>query len=80
MSLFAVGDQVKINPDVLEDQSVKANHHLFQEALKHNVTGEIVGPYPERTNGTEYWFRVKYHFFTVPLKEDHMILLSKGLV
>ena len=75
--MFAVGNKVKVNPDLLEDPAVKANHHLFQEALKHNVTGEIIEPDAQRTNGNEYWFRVKFHFFTAPMKEDHMILLSK---
>lgn len=77
MSMMQVGYKVKINPSVLEDGTVKANHHLFQEALKHNVTGEIVERDRERTKGNEYWFRVKFHFFTAPFKEDHMILLAK---
>lgn len=77
MSMFAAGNKVKINPAVLEDENVKANHHLFQEALKHNETGLVVVPDPQRTKGNDHWFRVKFHFFTAPLKEDHMILLSK---
>ena len=78
MSMFAVGNQVKINPDVVDDLSVKSSHHLFQEAVKHNVTGEIIEPDLERTSGNEFWFRVKFHFFTAPMKEDQMILMSKG--
>ena len=77
MSMFAIGDKVKINTAVLEDQTVKSNHHLFEEALKHNVTGEIVESDTQRTSGNAYWFRVKFHFFTAPLKEDHLVLLSK---
>ena len=77
MRLFAVGNKVKINPDVLLNPAVKSCHHLFQEALKLNMTGEIVAPDLKRTNGNAYWFRVKFHFFTAPLKEDHLILLSK---
>lgn len=77
MSMMQVGYNVKINPSVLEGGTVKANHHLFQEALKHNVTGEIIERDRERTNGNEFWFGVKFHFFTAPLKEGHMILLAK---
>lgn len=75
--MFAVGNKVKVNPSLFEDETIKINHHLFQEAAKHNATGVIVGRDEMRTKGTEYWFRVQFHFFTAPMKEDHMILLTK---
>lgn len=70
-------NKVKINSAVLEDQSVQSNHRLFEEALRHNVTGVIIESDTNRTSGNEHWFRVKFHFFTAPLKEDLLILLVK---
>lgn len=77
MSMFAPGYKVKINPAVLEDLTVKVNHHLFQEAIKHNVTGVVVELDAPRSSATEFWYRVQFHYFTAPLKEDHLILQSK---
>jgi len=40
MSMFKVGDQVKVNPSVLEDLEQR-QVHLFEGALKHDVTGVV---------------------------------------
>jgi hypothetical protein len=75
--MFRADNKVKINPEVLEDTSVKANHHLFQEALKHNVTGTVVELDQERSKPMAFWYRVKFHFFTAPLKENQIVLFTK---
>jgi len=77
MRVFALGNKVKINPTVVEDEATKINHHLFGEALKHNVTGEVVELDAKRSTAAEFWYGVKFHFFTPPLKEHQIVLLSK---
>lgn len=77
MNMFTTGNKVKLNPAVLEDQSVKTSHHFFQEALRYDLTGLVIEIDTKRSSTTEFWYRVQFHSFTAPLKEDHIILLSK---
>jgi len=71
--MFATGNRAKINPAVFEDQSVKVNQYLFWEALKQDSTGIVVEMDSTRSAPQEFWYRVKFHFFTPLLKEDYIL-------
>ena len=75
MSIFAAGDKVKLNVAILEDESQKANHHLFKEVYKQKGTGEVINLDTENSTKevSKYW--VQFHFFKILLQEEHLVLL-----
>lgn len=74
MSLFAPGNKVKVNVAILEDQSQKANHHLFQEVYKQKGTGEIICLDTDTSSKEVFYYWVKFSFFKIRLKEEYLVL------
>ena len=77
MNMFAPGNKVNLHPAILEDTSVKADHHLFHRVLNENRTGEVVQLDTTMSSATVFKYWIQFHGFKVLLKEDHFVLLSK---
>lgn len=74
MSMFAPGNKVKIDVAILEDQSQKSNHHLFQEVYKQKGTGEVIGLATEKSTKEVFKYWVKFHFFNILIDEKYLVL------
>jgi hypothetical protein len=71
--MYPSGYPVKLNPAVLEDQSLKSNHHLFRRILQEERMGEIREKDAAKStpDTTRYW--VKFQFVAILLSEQHLL-------
>lgn len=72
MQQLKSGDRVKVNPQVLEDQTRKSNHHILRRIIEEDKTGEIMKQ-GETINQSGWW--VRFHYATVLLEPDQVVTL-----
>jgi hypothetical protein len=73
MTLFAKGDAVKLNPAVLQDETLKRNYHLLSRMLREDCPGSIQEQDIERSSPTAFYYWVKFTFFSIRPSEFHLM-------
>lgn len=68
------GTQVKLNPTVLEDQSLKTNHHLLKRIIEEERAGEVVNLDHARSTGELFRYWVKFYYGKILLPEQFIII------
>jgi hypothetical protein len=74
MTLFAQGDAVKLNPAVLQDETLKPNHHVLSRMLREDRQGTVTEQDFQRSHPSSFYYWVKFPFFTIRLSEAHLQL------
>jgi len=72
--MFAPGDEVKVDAAILEDQTQKANHHLFKEVYKVKGVGEVFHLDTEKSTTEVFKYWVRFHFFKILIDEKYLVL------
>ena len=68
------GTPVKLNPAVLEDQSLKSNHHLLKRILEEERPGEVVNLDHAKSTGEMFRYWVKFYYGKILLLEQYILL------
>ena len=73
MTMFRPEDTVKLSPAVLEDLSVKTNHHLLSRILREELVGTIREQDLEKTTPQAFYYWVSFHYASFLLSEFHIV-------
>jgi hypothetical protein len=73
MPLLKAGDTVKLNPAILEDLTLKQNHHMLSLMLKEDRAGIITQQDLKHSSPKAFFYWVKFSFFTIRLSEFHLL-------
>jgi hypothetical protein len=76
MTLHRPNDTVKLSPAVLEDLSVKTNHHLLSRILREEMIGTIREQDMEKSTPQAFYYWVSFHYATFLLSEFHILKAS----
>ncbi|MCU7552810.1 hypothetical protein OCK74_27070 [Chitinophagaceae bacterium LB-8] len=67
-------DLVTVDPSILEDQTVKSNHHLFERIIANKELGVIQNLDVEKSKEQKanlYW--VKFHIAAIRIDEKYLV-------
>lgn len=73
MTLHRPNDTVKLSPAVLEDDSVKTNHHLLSRILREDMIGTIREQDMDKSTPKAFYYWVSFHYATFLLSEFHIV-------
>ncbi|HEY1114365.1 MAG TPA: hypothetical protein VGE66_12420 [Chitinophagaceae bacterium] len=73
MTLHRPDDTVKLSPAVLEDASVKTNHHLLSRILREEMIGTIREQDMNKSTPQAFYYWVSFHYATFLLSEFHIM-------
>jgi hypothetical protein len=73
MTLHRPHDTVKLSPAVLEDLSVKTNHHLLSRILREELIGTIREQDVDKSTPQAFYYWVSFHYATFLLSEFHLV-------
>ena len=67
------GTQVKLNPSVLEDHSLKSNHHLLKRIIEEDRAGEVVKVDTAKSTKETLQYWVKFHYAKILLPQQYLM-------
>lgn len=73
MSKFPPGIQVKMNPDILKEDSRKSNHHFYKRIIEENHIGEVTHLDEAKSTSQSAMYWVKFHYAAFLISEKHII-------
>ena len=73
MTLFKAGDVVTLNPSILEDESLKRNHHLLSRILREGSEGVVREQDADKSTPQAFYYWVKFHYAAFLLSEFHIM-------
>lgn len=80
MTMFRPEDTVKLSPAVLEDASVKTNHHLLSRILREELIGTIREQAVDKSTPQAFYYWVSFHYATFLLSEFHIVKVPSPVV
>jgi hypothetical protein len=72
-------DRVTVLPDIMQDQSVKSNHHLFKRIIVSKEVGTIRELDVEKSqeqNANLFW--VQFHVAGIRIDEKYLEIVEEG--
>jgi hypothetical protein len=76
MTMHRPNDPVKLNPAVLEDVSVKRNHHLLSRILREEKVGVIREQDMDKSTPQAFYYWVTFHYGSFLLSEFHLMKVA----
>jgi hypothetical protein len=72
MGKFPPGIQVKMNPDILKEDSRKSNHHFYKRIIEENHIGEVTHLDEAKSTPQDPRYWVKFHYADFLISEKHL--------
>lgn len=76
MTMLRPNDSVKLNPAVLEDASVKTNHHLLSRLIKEDQVGLIREQDMNKSTPQAFYYWVSFYYGAFLLSEFHLMKVA----
>jgi hypothetical protein len=76
MTIHRPNDFVKLNPAILEDKTLKRNHHLLSRILREEKIGVIQAQDMEKSTPQAFFYWVSFHYASFLLSEFHLMKLA----
>ena len=72
MSKFTSGIQVKMKPEILQEDTRRSNHHFYKRIIEEDHIGEVTDLDKAKSTPQDPMYWVKFHYAAMLISEKHL--------